>query len=163
MDCNSPGSSVHAGFQAQLLEQVAIPFSRGSSFGEGSNPPLLPLPRWQADSFPLCCMFSLSVCLYCSKRKIWWQSYEETFQSGVLLTGICGRASVSCTDWMLSIDVFSLKQYAGDWGVIIKMINMYGSALRRNWQPSGELERKWLQFCRFCGLKCLPQVHVLKT
>ena len=33
---------------------------------------------------------------------------------------------------MLSIDVLSLKQYAGDWGMIIKMINMYGSVLRRN-------------------------------
>ena len=110
-----------------------------------------------------CAVCSLCVCLCWGKRKIWWQSYEEAFQSGVLLTGICGRASVSCMDWMLSIDVLSLKQYAGDWGIIIKMINMYGSALRRNWQPSGELERKWLQFCRFCELKCLPQVHVLKT
>lgn len=64
---------------------------------------------------------------------------------------------------MLSIAVLSLKQYVGDWGIIIKMINMYGSALRRNCQPRGELERKWLQFRRFDGLKCLLQVRVLKT
>ena len=30
MDCNPPGSSVHGIFQARLLEQVAISFSRGS-------------------------------------------------------------------------------------------------------------------------------------
>ena len=31
MDCNPPGSSVHGILQARTLEQVAIPFSRGSS------------------------------------------------------------------------------------------------------------------------------------
>ena len=30
-DCGLPGSSVHGIFQARILEQVAIPFSRGSS------------------------------------------------------------------------------------------------------------------------------------
>ena len=31
MDCNLPGSPVHGLLQARILEQVAIPFSRGSS------------------------------------------------------------------------------------------------------------------------------------
>ena len=31
MDCSLPGSSVRGGFQARILEWVAIPFSRGSS------------------------------------------------------------------------------------------------------------------------------------
>ena len=31
MDCSLPGSSIHGIFQARLLEQVAISFSRGSS------------------------------------------------------------------------------------------------------------------------------------
>ena len=31
MDCNLPGSSVHGNFQARILEQVAISYSRGSS------------------------------------------------------------------------------------------------------------------------------------
>ena len=31
MDCSLPGSSVHGILQARILEQVAIPFSRGSS------------------------------------------------------------------------------------------------------------------------------------
>ena len=31
MDCHPPGSSVHGISQARILEQVAIPFSRGSS------------------------------------------------------------------------------------------------------------------------------------
>ena len=32
MDCSPPGSSVHGVFQARILEWVAIPFSRGSSW-----------------------------------------------------------------------------------------------------------------------------------
>ena len=32
MDCSPPGSSVHRVFQAWILERVAIPFSRGSSW-----------------------------------------------------------------------------------------------------------------------------------
>ena len=32
MDCSPPGSSVHGIFQARILECVAIPFSRGSSW-----------------------------------------------------------------------------------------------------------------------------------
>ena len=31
MDCSLPGSSVHGILQARILEQVVIPFSRGSS------------------------------------------------------------------------------------------------------------------------------------
>ena len=31
MDCSPPGSSVHGGVQARILEWVAISFSRGSS------------------------------------------------------------------------------------------------------------------------------------
>ena len=31
MDCNPPGSSVHGIFQARILEQVAVSYSRGSS------------------------------------------------------------------------------------------------------------------------------------
>ena len=32
MDCSPPGSSVHGIFQARILEWIAIPFSRGSSW-----------------------------------------------------------------------------------------------------------------------------------
>ena len=32
MDCSPPGSSMHGLFQARILEWVAIPFSRGSSW-----------------------------------------------------------------------------------------------------------------------------------
>ena len=31
MDCSLPGSSVHATLLARILEQVAIPYSKGSS------------------------------------------------------------------------------------------------------------------------------------
>ena len=49
MDCSPPGSSVHVIFQARILEWVAISSSRGSS-----QPSLLHLLHWQADSLPLC-------------------------------------------------------------------------------------------------------------
>ena len=50
--CNSrdyslPGSSVHGIFQAEILEWVATSYTRGS------NPHLLGLLHWQADSLPL--------------------------------------------------------------------------------------------------------------
>ena len=37
MDCSPPGSSVHEIFQARILEQVAIPFSGGSSQPRDEN------------------------------------------------------------------------------------------------------------------------------
>ena len=49
MNCSLSGSSVHGIFQARILECVAISSSRGSS-----QPSLLHLLHWQADSLPLC-------------------------------------------------------------------------------------------------------------
>ena len=40
-DCSPPVSSVHGILQARILEWVAMPFSRGSSLTQGSNPGLL--------------------------------------------------------------------------------------------------------------------------
>ena len=37
MDCSSPGSSVHGISQARILEWLAIPFSRGSSWPRGQT------------------------------------------------------------------------------------------------------------------------------
>ena len=53
MDCNPPDSSVHGILQARILECVAIPFSRRIFPTQGSNPRLLHLLHWQADSLPL--------------------------------------------------------------------------------------------------------------
>ena len=39
--CSMPDSSVRGILQARILEWVAIPFSRGSSLNQGSNPGLL--------------------------------------------------------------------------------------------------------------------------
>ena len=50
MDCSPPGSSVHGIFQARMLEQVAISYSRGFSWPKDRNWSLL---DWQADSLPL--------------------------------------------------------------------------------------------------------------
>ena len=54
VDCNPLGSSVHGILQARILEWVAIPFSRGSSYPgiEPKTPELqaqsLPLTTWEA-------------------------------------------------------------------------------------------------------------------
>ena len=52
VDCSPPGSSVHGILQARIVEWGAISLSRGSS-SQGSNPCLLCLLNWQADSLPL--------------------------------------------------------------------------------------------------------------
>ena len=41
VDYSQPGSSVHGGFQARVLEWVAVPFSRGSSQPKDWTPPAL--------------------------------------------------------------------------------------------------------------------------
>ena len=41
MDCNLPGSSAHGILQARILERVAIPFSRGSSWPRDHESPAL--------------------------------------------------------------------------------------------------------------------------
>ena len=41
MDRSLPGFSVHGILQARILEQLAIPFSRGIFLTQGSNPGLL--------------------------------------------------------------------------------------------------------------------------
>ena len=53
MDCKLPGSSVHGILRARILEGVATPYSRGPSLTQGSNPRLLDLLHWQANSLPL--------------------------------------------------------------------------------------------------------------
>ena len=50
MDCRSPGFSVHGIFQARILDQVAISYSRDSFSTQGLNPSFL---HWQVDSLPL--------------------------------------------------------------------------------------------------------------
>ena len=50
MDCSPPGSFVHGMSQATMLEWVAISFSRGIFWTQGSNPCLL---HWQVGSLPL--------------------------------------------------------------------------------------------------------------
>ena len=56
VDLSSPGSFAHEIFQARILERSAISFSRWSSQRKDptcSNPCLLCLLHWQADSLPL--------------------------------------------------------------------------------------------------------------
>ena len=51
MNCSLPGSSVHGLLQARILEWVAMPSSRVSSWLGGSN---LVLLHWQVGSLPPC-------------------------------------------------------------------------------------------------------------
>ena len=53
LDHSLPGFSVRGIFQARILEQIANSYSMGSSPTQGSNPHLLWLLCWQADSLPL--------------------------------------------------------------------------------------------------------------
>ena len=53
MDCSPPGSSVHGILQTRILEWVAIPFSRGSSWPRDQTHLSLHLLHWQAGSLPL--------------------------------------------------------------------------------------------------------------
>ena len=52
MDNSPPGSTVHGIFQAKILEQVAISYSRGIFPTPGLNPCLLHFLPWQVDSLP---------------------------------------------------------------------------------------------------------------
>ena len=53
VDSSLPSSLLHGILQARILEWVAISYSRGSSPTQGSNPCLLHLLHWQADSLPM--------------------------------------------------------------------------------------------------------------
>ena len=55
-------SSIHAIFQARILEQVAISYSSGS-FDSGTEPGLLRLLRWQVDSYH-CATWEAHFCIY---------------------------------------------------------------------------------------------------
>ena len=52
VDCSLPSSSVHVILQARIPGWVAISFSRGSSWTQGSNLHFLHLLPWQGDSLP---------------------------------------------------------------------------------------------------------------
>ena len=60
-----PGSSVHWIFQARILEWVAISYSRGIFLTWGSNPHLLHLLHWHADSLSLYpCLHTVYIYIY---------------------------------------------------------------------------------------------------
>ena len=51
MDCGPPGSSVHGILQSRILEWIAMPSSRGSSWSR-SQTQVSCLPHWQASYLP---------------------------------------------------------------------------------------------------------------
>ena len=81
MDCSLPGSSVHGTFQARMLKQVTMSYSKDlpnpgiepMSLAwifptQGSNLCLLHFLHWQADSLPLHHLGSPQVRQYTSKK-----------------------------------------------------------------------------------------------
>ena len=53
MDCTLPGFSAHGILQARILEWVCHFLFQGIFPTQGSNPNLLHLLHWQADSLPV--------------------------------------------------------------------------------------------------------------
>ena len=80
MDCSLPDFSVHEIFQARILERIAISFSRWSSQPKDpicSNPCLLCLLHWQADSLPLAPLSFLKFNQHWSLS--WWLAFLSSW------------------------------------------------------------------------------------
>ena len=77
LDFGPPGCSVHGIFQARILEQVAISFSRGSSQPRDSTLISYRLLRWHAASLPLCYLGMEHGSLYFF-QKLCQQLYEAS-------------------------------------------------------------------------------------
>ena len=81
-----PGSSVHGIFLARLLEQIAISFFGGSSLTQRSNPHLLHLLRWQANSLLLV--------------PPEWTPGDGDEQGGLVCCDSWGRKESDMTEWL---------------------------------------------------------------
>ena len=72
MDCSLPGTSVHRIFQARVLEWVAIPFSRGSSWPRDRIPVFCTAGRfltiWATREVPVVPENGLNILLQSSER-----------------------------------------------------------------------------------------------
>jgi len=76
MDCSPPGLSVHGIFQARILEWVAMPSSRVSSWPRDPDTCLLYLLHWQVDSLPLVpstCTYPLNFQFIDLPSSIWFK------------------------------------------------------------------------------------------
>ena len=93
MDCSPLGSSGHGILQARILEQVAIPFSRGSSqprdWTQVSNPGLLHhrqiLYCLSQEASPECTLAEYKLQFLNSFPWICWKSYSIVLLASVLL------------------------------------------------------------------------------
>ena len=88
MDCSLPGFSVHGILQARILEWVAIPFSRGSSWSRNQTQVPFILGRFftiwttrEVRSVPWVNQFGnchlnkvKNICLLFSKSLVWWST-----------------------------------------------------------------------------------------
>ena len=88
MDCSPPGSSVHGIFQASILEWIAIPFSRGSS--------------WPRDRTWVSCKSSVTH-LFLLQVQLWFWCGKRSFL-GLVVFG-WGSFQI-CSAWRRSSQAF---------------------------------------------------------
>ena len=92
MDCSPPGSSVHGILQARMLEWVAIPFSKGSS--------------WPRDQILVSCIAGRFFTVWATREappEIYiyiWKQILPIWLTFYFLSGILGNRSSSCS-WSL--------------------------------------------------------------
>ena len=102
VDLSSPGSFAHEIFQARILERSAISFSRWSSQPKDpicSNPCLLCLLHWQADSLPLAPLSFLKFNQHWSLS--WWLAFLSSWYLPVFyhVKFVTNTSSVVGNDW----------------------------------------------------------------
>ena len=104
MDCSPPGSSVYGIFQARILEQVAIFYSRGSFWPRNQTCVSYTSPHWQADSLLLHHLGNSYICV--PRNRTWvsciagrfftnW-AMRETHTYGFVCVCVCIYINILC-------------------------------------------------------------------
>ena len=153
MDCSLPGSSVHGILQARILEWVAIPFSRGSSWprdwtgvsciaGRFSTVWAIREPQYFCVNFYIYYLGDFtSIFLLCQKQ-VW-----QVFMFPCMCTCVCVCAHVyksTCRYGMVRSGTVS-RLYAKSGNILIH------SGISRLTSVLGKLWWRWCKLGWFCG------------
>ena len=108
VDCSPLGSSVHGIFQARILGVGCYFLLQGTFSTKGSNPHILCLLHWQADSLLLSHLGSPESIM---------QRHKFTQSLGILLfiSKINFRTYISCTCWLVAFLNGCSKQWRRQW------------------------------------------------
>ena len=128
----NPPDSVHRILQTRILEWVAVPSSKGSSWAQGSNVHLLHLLNWQAGSLPLSHLGSLSVILQgakwqrtCTKGNECQVKNKEFISGGLdrmkLLTVHCAFLFQILNSWKKEFYLFGLDPMPTSGSITVAM------------------------------------------